>query len=57
MISKDRKVWDGSWNDPMMGPQGPHGAPGMACGFRTWTGEMTLAAKHLLHFQGFDRPR
>lgn len=21
----------------------------------TWTGEMTLAAKHLLHFQGFDR--
>jgi hypothetical protein len=53
MISKDRKVWDGSWNDPMMGP----GAPGMGCGLRTWTGEMTLAAKHLLHFQGFDRRR
>ena len=25
-------------------------------GSRTWTGEMSLAAKHLLHFLGFDKP-
>ena len=40
-----------------MESDGPLGARGARDEVRTWTGEMTLAAKHLLHFLGFDRRR